>query len=65
MSVLALVIILVLLGLLAWGVNVAPFLVGWMKNAINVVIFVIAVLLILESFGLLQVIRSVAVPNVS
>lgn len=64
MSVLALVIILVLLGLLCYGVNIAPFLVGWMKTAINVVIFVIAVLLILEAFGLLDVIRGVAVPRV-
>ncbi len=65
MSVLALVIVLVLLGLLAYGVKQSPFLGDGMKKAINIVIFVVVVMLILEAFGLLDVIRNVRVPRVS
>jgi hypothetical protein len=65
LSILALVIILVLLGLLCWGVNAIFPLPAWMKTLINVVIAVVAILIVLNAFGLLDIIRDIRVPRVN
>lgn len=55
MSVLALVVVIILLGLLCWGANMIP-IPAWAKMAVNIVCAIIAVLLILEAFGILDTI---------
>lgn len=64
MSILALVIILVLLGLGCWFINSkTPLSQGW-KTAINVVIIITAIVLCLVAFGVWDEIRGVKVPHI-
>jgi len=62
MSVIALVVILVVLGVVAWLVNKAP-MGATMKTIVNVVLVVVALLLVLSAFGVWDQVRSLKVPR--
>lgn len=63
MSILGLLVILCLIGFAAWLVNTKLPLVGWLKVLINTVLFIIAVLLCLNAFGILDEARNTKVPK--
>lgn len=64
MSIVALILILVFLGVVLYFVNTSTKMVGWMKTIINILCIIIAVILILQAFGVWQEIRSAQVPHI-
>lgn len=63
MSVLALIIILVVLGIVAYFINVSGKINATFKWIINAVLIVVAVLLVLSAFGVWQEVRDIKVPR--
>jgi hypothetical protein len=64
MSVIGLVIILVVLGLVAYFVNTSGKITHPFKWLINAVLIVISVLLILSAFGVWGELKSMKVPQI-
>lgn len=63
MSVLTLVLILVVLGIVAYFVNKNANINATFKWLINAVLIVVAVLLVLSAFGVWQEVRDIKVPK--
>lgn len=63
MSILALIIILVAIGVGLYFIQKAP-IVAWMKTLITVVLVIIAILIVLQAFGVLDQVKSAQVPRV-
>lgn len=64
MSVIGLIVILCVLGLIGWLVNTKLPGVPTIKLIINIVLIIIAVLLCLSAFGVLDEVRSMRVPKI-
>ena len=63
MSVVALLVILIAIGLVAWLINAYLPLDPTVKKIINVVLIVVAILIVLAAFGILGELKSVRVPQ--
>ncbi len=63
MSLLSLVIALVVVGVLLWCVNHFIPMDGRIKTVLNIVVFVVMGLLVLQAFGVVDAIRGVRVPR--
>lgn len=63
MSILALIVILLILGFVAWGVSRMSAINPTFKTIIYVVLVVIAVLICLNAFGILDEVRRQPVPK--
>jgi RsiW-degrading membrane proteinase PrsW (M82 family) len=64
MSVIALILILVVLGVVAYFVNTSAKINGTFKWLINAVLIVVAVLLILTAFGVWDELKGMKVPKI-
>lgn len=64
MSVIGLLVILVILGIIAWAVSVKLPVSANIKLLINIVIAVIAILLCLSAFGVWDEVRDMKVPKI-
>lgn len=65
MSVLALVLILCFLGVIAWAVNTKwPSLNPTIRQIINIVLIVSAILITLSAFGVWQEVKGIKVPQI-
>jgi len=64
MSLLTLVVVLVIMGVIAWFVQTSGHLNSTFKWIIMVVLIVVALLLVLSAFGILEDIKGVKVPKV-
>ncbi len=53
MSIIGLIVFLVVLGLIMWAINEAPFIDASIKKVIYIVVVIAAVLYLLQAFGLL------------
>lgn len=62
MTLLALIVVLALLGILAWGATYIPNAI--IKKIAITVIIVVAVLLVLQAFGVWDEVRHIMVPRV-
>lgn len=65
MSLLALVIILICLGVLLWAVKAYIPMDESLRKIVTIVVVIIAVLLVLNAFGVIDAIRGVQVPRLS
>ena len=63
MSILALLLILVLMGVLLWAIKTYLPVDDKIKQLITVVVVVIAVILVLQAFGVLAYLQNVMVPR--
>lgn len=63
MSLIALIVILVALGVGLWWVNSTPKMNSTIKTLLNFVLIATAVILVLSAFGIWQEIRDVKVPK--
>ncbi len=63
MSILALVVILVFLGIVAYLVRTSGKITGTFKWIIQAVLITVAVLLVLYAFGIWDAVRSMKVPH--
>lgn len=64
MSVMVLILILVVLGVVAYFVNTSAKINGTFKWLINAVLIVVAVLLILTAFGVWDELKGMKVPKI-
>lgn len=64
MSVIGLLVILVILGIIAWAVSTKLPVGANIKLLINIVIAIIAVLLCLSAFGVWDEVRDMKVPKI-
>lgn len=62
-SVISLVVILIVLGAIAWFVSSLVKIPSWFKWLIYVVLGGVALFLVLDAFGILSEVRSVQVPR--
>lgn len=63
MSVLALILILVVIGVAAYFINTSAKITPTLKWIINAVLVVVAVLLVLSAFGVWDEVKSIKVPK--
>lgn len=63
MSVLALILILVVLGIVAYFINTSAKITPTIKWIINAVIVTVAVLLVLSAFGVWDEVKNIKVPR--
>ena len=61
MSLLALIVVLVVIGIILWLINAYIPMDGKIKNVLNVVVLIVVVLWLLQVFGLLGAIGTVHV----
>lgn len=64
MSLLALVLVLIVIGVLMWVVNVKIPMDSTIKMILNVAVVICVVLFVLQAFGLLDSLSAVRVPRV-
>ena len=63
MNLVSIVVVLVVVGLILWLINTYIPMAGPIKSLLNIVVFVVVLIWILQVFGLIGPINGVHIPN--
>lgn len=63
MTLVGIVVVLVVVGLILWLINTYIPMAGAIKSLLNIVVFVVVLIWILQGFGLIGHINGIHVPN--
>ncbi len=63
MTLVGIVVVLVVVGLVLWLINTYIPMAGAIKSLLNVVVFVVVLIWLLQTFGLIGPINGVHIPN--
>jgi len=63
MTLVGIVVVLVVVGLILWLINTYIPMAGGIKSLLNVVVFVVVLIWLLQIFGLIGPIQGVHIPN--
>ncbi len=63
MTLVGIVVVLVVVGLILWLINTYIPMAGAIKSLLNVVVFVVVLIWLLQTFGLIGPINGVHIPN--
>jgi hypothetical protein len=63
MTLVGIVVVLVLVGLILWLINTYIPMAGAIKSLLNIVVFVIVLIWLLQGFGLIGPINGLHIPN--
>jgi hypothetical protein len=63
MTLVGIVVVLVVVGLILWLINTYIPMAGAIKSLFNVVVFVVVLIWLLQTFGLIGPINGVHIPN--
>jgi hypothetical protein len=65
MTLLNIVVVLVVVGLVLWLINTYIPMAGSIKSLLNIVVFVLVLIWVLQVFGLIGPIRGVRIPRLN
>jgi hypothetical protein len=65
MTLLNIVVVLVVVGLVLWLINTYIPMAGSIKSSLNIVVFVVVLIWVLQVFGLIGPIRGVRIPRLN
>lgn len=65
MTLLNIVVVLIVVGLVLWLVNTYIPMAGSIKSLLNIVVFVVVLIWVLQVFGLIGPIRGVRIPRLN
>jgi hypothetical protein len=63
MTLVGIVVVLVVIGLILWIINTYIPMAGAIKSLLNIVVFVVVLIWLLQVFGLIGHINGVTIPN--
>jgi hypothetical protein len=63
MTLIGIVVVLVVVGLILWLINTYIPMAGAIKSLLNIVVFVVVLIWLLQVFGLIGPINGVHIPN--
>ena len=63
MTLLNIVVVLVVVGLILWLINTYIPMAGAIKSLLNIVVFVVVLIWVLQVFGLIGPINGIHIPN--
>ena len=63
MTLVGIVLVLIIAGLVLWLINTYIPMAGAIKSLLNIVVFVVVVIWLLQTFGLIGHINGVHIPN--
>ena len=63
MTLVGIVVVLVVVGLILWLINTYIPMAGGMKSLLNIVVFVVVLIWLLQVFGLIGPIKGLHIPN--
>jgi hypothetical protein len=63
MTLVSIVVVLIVVGLILWLINTYIPMAGAIKSLLNVVVFVVVLIWLLQAFGLIGPITGVRMPN--
>jgi hypothetical protein len=63
MTLVGIVVVLVVVGLILWLINTYIPMAGAIKSLLNIVVFVVVLIWLLQAFGLIGHINGVQMPN--
>ena len=63
MTLVGIVVVLVVVGLILWFINTYIPMAGGMKSLLNIVVFVVVLIWLLQLFGLIGPIKGIHIPN--
>jgi hypothetical protein len=63
MTLVGIVVVLVVVGLVLWIINTYIPMAGAIKSLLNIVVFVVVLIWLLQGFGLIGHINGVTIPN--
>jgi hypothetical protein len=63
MTLVGIVVVLVVVGLILWLINTYIPMAGAIKSLLNIVVFVVVLIWLLQVFGLIGTINGVHIPN--
>ncbi len=64
MTLIGIVVVLVVVGLILWFINTYIPMAGAIKSLLNIVVFVVVLVWLLQTFGLIGPINGLHIPNV-
>jgi len=64
MTLVGIVVVLVVVGLILWLINTYIPMAGSIKSLLNIVVFVVVLIWLLQVFGLIGPIKGVNMPNI-
>jgi hypothetical protein len=64
MTLVGIVVVLVVVGLILWLINTYIPMAGGIKSLLNIVVFVVVLIWLLQVFGLIGLIKGLHIPNV-
>jgi hypothetical protein len=65
MTLLNIVVVLVVVGLVLWLINTYIPMAGSIKSLLNIVVFVVVLIWVLQVFGLIGPIRGIRIPRLN
>jgi hypothetical protein len=63
MTLVGIVVVLVVIGLILWLINTYIPMAGAIKSLLNIVVFVVVLIWVLQVFGLIGTIQGLHIPN--
>ena len=63
MTLVGIVVVLVVVGLILWLINTYIPMVGGIKSLLNIVVFIVVLIWLLQVFGLIGPIQGLRIPN--
>jgi len=63
MTLVGIVVVLVVVGLILWLINTYIPMAGAIKSLLNIVVFIVVLIWLLQAFGLIGHINGVTIPN--
>jgi hypothetical protein len=63
MTLVGIVVVLVVVGLILWLINTYIPMAGAIKSLLNIVVFIVVLIWLLQGFGLIGPINGVHIPN--
>ena len=63
MTLVGIVVVLVVVGLILWLINTYIPMAGAIKSLLNIVVFIVVLIWVLQTFGLIGPINGIHIPN--
>jgi len=63
MTLVGIVVVLVVVGLILWLINTYIPMAGAIKSLLNIVVFVVVLIWVLQGFGLIGHVNGIRIPN--
>lgn len=63
MTLVGIVVVLVIVGLILWLINTYIPMAGGIKSLLNIVVFIVVLIWLLQAFGLIGHIKGLHIPN--